>query len=75
MILLRRIADSSRNQDWTTVFIELIVFAPGAFLGLQAENRADPLPRLEGCRLMQNCAGELRVRFEGNVEGSSSRGE
>lgn len=40
-VLLRRITESIRNQDWTLVFTELLIVVVGVFLGLQASNWND----------------------------------
>jgi hypothetical protein len=37
-MLLQRLAKSLKNQDWSTVAIEIIVLTSGIFLGLQAES-------------------------------------
>ncbi len=46
-MILRRIADAFRRQDWFTVFVETTIVVLGVFLGLQVNNwnaaRADAL--------------------------------
>jgi len=37
-MLLRRLAQALKRQDWTAVGIELLILTAGVFLGLQAEN-------------------------------------
>ena len=37
-MILCRIAAHFRRQDWTAVFIELIVVVVGVFIGVQASN-------------------------------------
>lgn len=34
-MILRRIANGLRRQDWTTVFVELVVVVVGLLLGLE----------------------------------------
>jgi hypothetical protein len=43
MMILRRIADGLRRQDWTTVFIELLVVVVGLLLGLELNNWSNDL--------------------------------
>jgi hypothetical protein len=42
-IILRRIASSLRLQDWTTVFIELLIVVVGLLLGLQLNDWSNSL--------------------------------
>jgi hypothetical protein len=42
-MILRRIADGLRRQDWTTVFIELLVVVVGLLLGLELNNWSNDL--------------------------------
>ena len=37
-MILRRIADASRKQDWFTVAVEVLIVVLGVFLGLQVNN-------------------------------------
>ena len=37
-MLLRRLAQALRRQDWPTVFLEILIVVLGVFLGLQANN-------------------------------------
>ena len=37
-MILRRIADAFRKQDWATVTIEFFVVVVGIFVGLQVDN-------------------------------------
>ncbi len=50
-MILRRIADAFRRQDWFTVFVETMIVVLGVFLGLQVNNwnaaRADRLAERE----------------------------
>jgi len=40
-VILRRLSDSLRNQDWATVLIEIVIVVVGVFLGIQASNWND----------------------------------
>ena len=42
-MILRRIADGLRRQDWTTVLIELLVVVAGLLLGLELNNWSNDL--------------------------------
>jgi len=42
-MILRRIADSLHSQNWTTVFIELVVVVAGLLLGLELNNWSNDL--------------------------------
>jgi hypothetical protein len=37
-MILRRLAEALRRQDWSTVFLEIVIVVLGVFLGLQANN-------------------------------------
>lgn len=37
-MILRRLSNSLRNQDWATVLIEIVIVVVGVFLGIQASN-------------------------------------
>lgn len=37
-MILRRIVDAFRRQDWFTVFVETMIVVLGVFLGLQVNN-------------------------------------
>lgn len=37
-MLLRRLADAFRQQDWLTVLVEIMIVVMGVFLGLQVNN-------------------------------------
>jgi hypothetical protein len=60
-MILRRIADAFRRQDWFTVFVETIIVVLGVFLGLQVNNwnEARAASRQEAV-LVAQLAGDLR---------------
>ena len=37
-MILRRLADGIRNQDWFTVLVEVLIVVVGIFLGLQVDD-------------------------------------
>ena len=37
-MILRRIAEAFRRQDWFTVFVETMIVVVGVFVGLQVDN-------------------------------------
>lgn len=53
-MILRRIAEAFRRQDWFTVFVETMIVVLGVFLGLQANN--------------WNAARADRIRADGYLE-------
>lgn len=65
-MLLRRLTEGLRNQDWSTVVIEIIVLTSGIFLGLQAEswyqNRLDRASAQEYMERMGNDFAAIRDR-------------
>ena len=53
-MILRRITDAFRKQDWFTVGIETLIVVLGVFLGLQANNwNADRIARAQADDLLQ----------------------
>ena len=49
-MILRRLTDSFRKQDWFTVAVETLIVVLGVFLGLQVNNwNAARVMRTDGC--------------------------
>jgi hypothetical protein len=63
-MILRRIADGLRRQDWTTVFIELLVVVLGLLLGLELNNWSNDL---KDRRLVADYYDQLILDLEADV--------
>lgn len=61
-MILRRMTQALRRQDWFTVFVELMIVVLGVFFGLQANNwneaRAD---RQREAGYLQGLAQDIRI--------------
>lgn len=59
-MILRRLSQSFREQNWMAIGIEFVLLVAGVFLGIQVSN-----PRLQGAtggvRLALAAAGDHRV--------------
>jgi hypothetical protein len=62
-MILRRIADAFRRQDWFTVFVETMIVVLGVFLGLQVNN-------WNAAREFQNKETELLIALRRELEAS-----
>ena len=61
-MILRRITDAFRNQDWFTVAVETLIVVLGVFLGLQVNNwNAARMERQTGEQLVQRLHEELTL--------------
>jgi hypothetical protein len=63
-MILRRLADGLRRQDWTTVFIELLVVVLGLLLGLELSNWSGDL---KDRRLVETYYDQLILDLEADV--------
>ncbi len=78
-MILRRVIEHVRNQEWTAIGIDFLIVVVGVFIGIQFSNwnaaRADQV-RIEV--LLQDTAKDLRadiVELEGVLELTESRTE
>lgn len=71
-MILRRLADAARRQDWTVVGIELIVVVVGIFLGLQVDNWNETRKSL---REEASYLSRLAVELEANRTATQQRVE
>ena len=64
-MILRRIAEGVRNQDWFTVVVEVLIVVVGIFLGLQVDdwNEARKERALEH-EYLARLAGDIRVDID-----------
>ncbi len=61
-MILRRIAEAYRRQDWFTVFVETMIVVLGVFLGLQVNNwNADRGDRAREASYLARLAEDLRA--------------
>ncbi|MCA8900460.1 MAG: hypothetical protein KDA53_04360 [Hyphomonas sp.] len=67
-MILRRLTDAFRKQDWFTVFIETMIVVLGVFLGLQASNWNE-------ARNDRSDASQYRERLVADMELSVSRNQ
>ncbi len=76
-MILRRIADALRRQDWTQVIIELIIVIVGIFLGLQVDDwNTERQNKIEGNEYLSRLYQDLEYdigHFEINRRGTVSK--
>lgn len=60
-MILRRLADAVRQQDWVTVAIETLIVVFGVFIGLQVNNWS-------GARASRAAYAEALIRFEAEID-------
>jgi hypothetical protein len=60
-MILRRLSQSLKQQNWTAIWIEFVLLVAGVFLGIQVSN-------WNAVRVEQRRADELFVRLIGDLE-------
>lgn len=64
-MILRRVTQNLRNQNWTAVFIELVIVIFGVFIGIQMANwNQDRIDRHETERMLAQLVPELQSQLE-----------
>jgi hypothetical protein len=72
-MILRRIAEAFRRQDWFTVFVETMIVVLGVFLGMQVSNwNASRADRLAEREIIDAIADDIRLEREELVAGRES---
>lgn len=70
-MILRRLADALKAQDWTTILIEFVLLVSGVFLGIQAANwneaRQDREREAGFIVRLERDFGKIETRLEDNV--------
>ena len=75
-MILRRLARSLRDQNWTTITIEFVLLVLGVFLGIQAANwNAAVIERREARAAMLRLEADLRLSVELTDGGIASMAE
>ena len=64
-MILRRLSQSIKEQNWTAIIIEFVLLVSGVFLGIQVSN-------WNAARLEQKRADELFVRIIDDLESEKS---
>ena len=61
-MILRRLTQSLKEQNWTAIWIEFVLFVTGVFLGIQVSNwNADRETRKQSALFTSRLIGDLRV--------------
>lgn len=83
-MILRRLSQSLKQQNWTAIWIEFILLVSGVFLGIQVSNwNADRVDRVRANANLQRIGADLdadianykdRMRFWGDVSMYGAKG-
>src|SRR5689334_3057862 len=65
-MLLRRVIDHVRQQEWTAIFIDLVIVVVGVFIGIQVANWND-------ARLTRQKSGDFTARLAADLRHESWR--
>ena len=64
-MILRRLTENLRAQNWTAISIEFLIVVIGVFLGTQVANwNQQRIERRETERMLENLAPELQSQLE-----------
>jgi hypothetical protein len=70
-MILRRLSQSLKEQNWTAIWIEFVLLVAGVFLGIQVANwNADRQSRAQERELLQR----LRIEITQNIGSAQERG-
>lgn len=64
-MILRRLAESIRRQDWFTVLVEIVIVVIGVFIGIEMANWNES--RIEQDQLSEQLEG-LRAEMDSNLQ-------
>jgi hypothetical protein len=60
-MILRRVIEHVRHQEWTAIFIDLVIVVVGVFIGIQVANwNEDRVPRAKSAVFTARLEADLR---------------